>query len=91
MAEELSPFYREKIVRPNILKNYQRQFPALILLNKAYGQMLTRRGLLAPEDYRKLARGLDQVRRELKETDMDGQKGDLYYNAEAALNRAVGL
>lgn len=90
MAEELSPFYREKIVRPNILKNYQRQFPALILLNKAYGQMLTRRGLLAPEDYRKLARGLDQVRRELKETDMDGQKGDLYYNAEAALNRAVG-
>ena len=35
MAEELSPFYREQIVRPNILKNYQRQFPALILLNKA--------------------------------------------------------
>ena len=47
------------------------------LMNKAHGRMLVKQGLLAADDYRKIASGLDTAYRELCEQGLSGGKEDL--------------
>jgi len=85
-----SKFWHEEILNPAMVKNFHNQREELVLLNKAYGMMLAKCGLLAEEDYRSIAKGLDDVLATLKPEDLDTDKYDLYFNIESALYKAIG-
>ncbi len=80
----------KKIFQDQIQASYRDQFHEMIYMDKAHGIMLVRQGLLDAEDYRVIADGLDRVEKDLKEEDLKGDLGDLYFNVTQKLYDIIG-
>ena len=85
-----NPFLVDRIWTPQVRSFYRSQFQEMLLMDRAHGMMLVKQGLLDREDYRTIAAGLDRVERSLKEEDLDGELGDLYFNITRKLYDFVG-
>lgn len=79
-----------KLADQEAKKTYRGCFQNLIRLEQAYGAMLTKQQLLERDDYRKILNGLSQTAETLRESDIDGSRGDLYYNVTSRLYEIVG-
>ncbi len=86
----MSSAYINGICEPQIKKFFVSQKHELILLDKAYGLMLVKQGMLSAEDYRKTAAGLDEVDRTMTMEMLQPDLEDLYFNITTALYQAVG-
>lgn len=86
----LNPFIVNNLWLPSIREFYRGQFHEMILMDKAHGLMLVKQNLLSLEDYLVIEKGLDQVETTLKETDLEGEPGDLYYNITQRLYKIIG-
>ncbi len=80
----------EKIFQDQIQASYRDQFHEMIYMDKAHGIMLVKQGLLSAENYKLIANGLDQVEDALKEEDLKGDLGDLYFNITQKLYDLIG-
>lgn len=86
----LNPYIVNNLWAPSIRAFYREQFHEMILMDKAHGLMLVKQKLLNPGDYHVIDKGLNQVEASLKESDLDGELGDLYYNITQRLYDIVG-
>lgn len=80
----------KQLFKPIISQQYKDQFLDLIWLNQAYGKMLVRQDLLRESDFQVIEQGLTKVARELRETDLEPERIDLYNNVMTRLSQEVG-
>jgi argininosuccinate lyase len=86
---EMSNFYKNDIMLPGILAEYQVGFYEMIMLNKAYALMLFDEKIINKNETSTILSGLTRVQNELKIEDLDGKYEELYYNVEHALFERV--
>lgn len=89
-SKHFTEFLNHRIQLPTIRKFYRSQLFEMAMMNKAYGRMLVQCGLLEREQYAVISGGLDRVCANLKESDLDGDKEDFYFNFYDALCREIG-
>lgn len=88
---ELTDFFKNEVLLPIILDDYENGFHEMILLNKAYGIMLAKEKIIDRKTAKIILEGLDQVGQGLKPEDLDGKHEDIYFNVEQALFKRVGV
>ncbi|WNC12309.1 argininosuccinate lyase [Brevibacillus brevis] len=86
----LSEVFVNEGVVPTLMMDFHSHRYEMTMMNKAHGLMLVKQGLLDKQSYRKIADGLDKVLNSFRAEDLDGQKGDLYFNLQLAMYQFVG-
>jgi len=86
----LSDRFANEVLLPSIQQDYTGGMREMLRLNEAYAVMLVRQGLLSREEGAIILNGLDMVREELTEEQLDGKLEDLYFNVERRLFRHIG-
>lgn len=87
---ELSDYMKNEILLPGIIRDYGLGFREMILLNKAYAIMLVKEKIIDEKTGMTILKGLTQVMRNLKASDLDGKYEDFYFNVEQALLKEIG-
>lgn len=88
---EMSEYFRNEIARPGIFIEHEHGFEELILLNRAYAQMLSDQEIITPDEAQKILDGLTWVEENFSAEDIDGRFEELYFNVEQKLIEHVGL
>lgn len=88
---EMSEYFRNHIAKAGIVVEYEHGFEEMILLNKAFALMLADQGLLTAEEKREIMAGLQYVKENFSEQDIDGRYEELYFNMEQKLLKKIGI
>jgi argininosuccinate lyase len=91
IKSEMSEYFRDKISKPGIVAEYEHGFEEMILLNKAYAKMLFVQKILTEEEEKVIVDGLEYVRTNFSEDDIDGKYEELYFNMEQKLLQKIGI
>lgn len=73
-----------------VRQQYHDQLPELIWMDRAFGAMLMKQGILNEENYRQIDQGLTKIEETLKEEDLKAERLDLYFNVTDRLYQEVG-
>ena len=88
---EVSNYFKDEIIYPGIVQEYENGFNEMILLNKAFAIMLMEEKIVDAGDAKVILEGLTYVEENFTYKDLDGKYEELYFNMEQYLIQRIGV
>ena len=82
--------FTDGISLPGLYSDFEHAFHEMIDLNKAFGLMLCKQGIIKVDDAKKILAGLDYAEENITRDSLDPQQEDMYFNVESKMIEKAG-